>query len=644
MYKRTILGLMTVVSSLYASENNGMTLMQEKIEHVVVLMMENRSFDNVLAWLYENDAPLTLIPENLSPPYLGLSEDTLVNYTNDLKNSAGKVVYSCCPIKGVPSVSKSLLLNSPRYDTNEPFPNVMVQIFGIEKGAPLMRGFLQDYASNWSEDEWESDKSDICAVLETYTSKELPVLYSLAKHYAISDYWFSSVPTQTNPNRAFSICGTSEGQIVNGPLLLSTFKSDTIWNRLEELTPDTTWKVFWQADYVPVMYPGPYSGVYSFSALSRIPHWDQHFHMIDHFHELARSGDLPAFSFLEPEWTLSINISAKDRELEISQDEFIGIQGNDYHPPSDVHGAENFLANVYTSLIGNPEAWNKTLLVILFDEHGGLFDHIPPPKAIPPDNNFQNGFRFDLYGVRVPALFISPYVGKSVVVRSGGEIPFDHTSLLATILKWKNIDRKQWKLGLRTFLAPTFDTVLTLSETRQDPILSNEPLDMEASNQFLSMNEPFYLSNVNHEYIVIPPWGLHNVAHFGSEENKVTLQFVGGTGPITHGSFVLIQSNDPELSSNNILKCSLWGADCIYDFHQHNSQQWWTIKSLDHPFVGYPISYGDRVYLENHVYLDAGQYVPGRLKGEKHLFGNYLVTKPIFDKDSADNFWNIEKP
>ena len=78
-----------------------------------------------------------------------------------------------------------------------------------------MTGFLQDYASLWDEDDWMNQKKDICAVMESYTDQELPVIYALARHYAVSDLWFSSVPTQTNPNRAFLACGTSDGQIIN---------------------------------------------------------------------------------------------------------------------------------------------------------------------------------------------------------------------------------------------------------------------------------------------------------------------------------------------------------------------------------------------------------------------------------------------
>src|SRR5205807_10570483 len=110
-------------------------------------------------------------------------------------------------------------------------------------------------------------------------------------------------------------------------------------------------------------------------------------------HALARKGELPHFSMIEPQWTLAINIDEKVKWYDLHhavQAMLWGIQGNDLHPPGDVRTGENLLANIYTSLSANQEAWNKTLLIITFDEHGGLFDHVPPPSAIPPDNHFEN--------------------------------------------------------------------------------------------------------------------------------------------------------------------------------------------------------------------------------------------------------------
>lgn len=645
------------------------SLMQSQIKHVVVVMLENRSFDNVLAWLYDqNNLPEHFIPDDTDPHYLGLSEKTLSQYSNPLIGSSGEVVFSCQPIKGIPSVAASKYLNSPKFDPFEPFTHVTQQIFN-GKVQPNMTGFIQDYASLWWEFEWNSHKEDISSVMETYTERELPILYGLAKQYAVSDLWFSSVPTQTNPNRAFAACGTSEGQIVNGKLGKSLFHADTIWNRLTEESPETTWMIFWQADMVPGIIPGPYSGTNTFANLAKIPDLASHFQMMDSFHELARNGQLPDFSFVEPQWTISLDLdpsiklteelsasilskcSKKLVESEVASLNakalLFGLQGNDFHPPGDVRSGENFLANIYTSLTANPEAWNNTLLIITFDEHGGVFDHLPPPAAIPPDDHFENGFKFDRYGVRVPALFISPKIERGTVIRSDDpNIPFDHTSLIATILKWKKIDETRWNMGKRAAVAPTFDRVITRMDPRLDSILttSQNLIDQADEKNCVHMGDKFYLRDKDRSYVAKARMLCKHHCRVGAAIEKIALQFIEGSGKITHGSFILIKSTDPALGKANILETVFSHCDCCYEENKHALGQWWTIKSVDHPYLGYPIQYGDRVYLESHVYLDLFQYVPGRLTKKDGLFGEFLMTKSITEDDSADYYWIIEKP
>lgn len=646
MINKYICPLIVALTS-FCSLSSDEGVMDKEIKHVVVLMLENRSFDNVFAWLYEHEAPLQFIPSDTDPHYMGLSEETLHLYANPLKNSLGDIVFSCAPIKGVPSLAGLNKINSPQYDPHEPFPNVTHQVFDFGDGkTPTMLGFLQDYASLWEEEEWLPEKHCLCGVMETYTEKELPVLCGLAKHYAVSDLWFSSVPTQTNPNRAYSICGTSDGQTVNGGNLgHSIFYSDTLWNRLEEESPDTTWTVFWQSDILEGIIKGPAAGPKTFLALERIPDIDQHFFKIDKFHELARNGQLPAISYLEPQWTISENLDPKNQRLIDIKDLLVGLQGNDLHPPGDVRPGENFVANVYTSLIANPESWNNTLLVITFDEHGGLFDHVPPPAAIPPDNLFQEGFGFDRYGVRVPTIFISPRIERKTVVRSDTpETPFDHTSLIATIFKWKHLPKKRWNMGRRTDIAPTFDSVVTRTEPRQDALLlpENAVVPQTFQENVVYMGEALYLADAAGEHILNVK-GEH-VPYIGKSNRKAALRFSNGSGKITHGSFVLIEAIDDKLGSGNILEVDQRKHDCRFSHNKHESPQWWTVKSVDHPYVGYEIQYGDRIYLENHVYVNLTEAVPARLVKKKGWFETYLSTKSILAEGSEDNYWIVERP
>jgi len=620
-------------------------LLRQEIQHIVVVVLENRSFDNLFGWLYNEEESLHFIPSHSSLPFQGLTKKLAVSFANPLKNSAGETLFSCPPVEGVPSVKNSPWINSPGFNPHEPFPHVWKQVFGFEGNKhPTMLGFVQDYASHWHEKDWKENQLDICAIMESYTARELPVFHALARHYAISDQWFSSVPTQTNPNRAFLVCGTSEGETVNGWLAKNTFQSDTIWNRLSEESPDTSWAIFWQTDMVPGIFPGPYHGPETFAALRSIPNLDLHYSKIDEFHKLARKGELPHFSFIEPQWTFSVGIEL-DRWGEIfpelaNSEALLGFQGNDLHPPGDVRTAENFLANIYTSLIANKEAWEKTLLVVLFDEHGGIFDHVAPPPSLPPDDHFQNGFSFDLFGVRTPALFISPRIKKGTVIRpEGSNYPFDHTSLIATLFKWKQIPPEKWGMGRRTAYAPTFESVITESVPRKDRILES-PSNPTKSHP-INMGDSIILKNPKGSYLSA---GNGCFAAVGTAEEKVPVRMGPLGGRLMHGSFVCIELNHPEVPCECILDSACQCSNCYYKKNTHSPGQWWTLKSVDHPYLGYEIQEGDRIYLESHTYLDPLTFVPSRLAACDTCFFDFrVITKAITDPDADQCYWFVEK-
>ncbi len=643
LIRSLLISLVFFHGSIYSND-----LMQEKIEHVVVLMLENRSFDNFLAWAYDGDTPERFIPAQSDPHYKGLTEENLSLYTNVLKNSKGNIVLVSPPIKGVPSIEGRSFIDSPLNDPHESFPHVISQIYGDSKDTPTMTGFLQDYASFWNEKEWLQSNAALLSCMETYTENELPIFYGLAKHYAISDEWFCSVPTMTNPNRAFMACGTSQGQTVNGPLGKSQFTADTIWNRLEEVSKesalDLSWKIFWQGDMLPGIFSGPITGTNTFLKMGEIDNLQTHYHKMDTFHALARSGQLPRFSFIEPQFTTAMPIKASIFKGKRP----IGVLGNDYHPPVDVRAAENLLANIYTSLIANREAFEKTLLVITFDEHGGLFDHVPPPFAQPPDDNSQNGFSFDRYGVRVPTLFISPLVEKKCIVRSGDpNYPFDHTSLIATILDWLHIDKSRWNLGKRTAIAPTFQSVITLNKAREDLVIGQKKSARISKGKALQMGEPFFLKDPFGNYLVKSKL-FSTIARAGVKAEKMPLVFTADpsitnqVSTVTHGSFALIQAMGEDLGDKNFLSTFFFNAECFYEKISHKPHQWWTIKSVDHPNLGEEICFGDKIYLENHMFQDPFQQVPGRLVKQGFPLKSLLKTTPVTDANSASHYWIIE--
>ena len=118
---------------------------------------------------------------------------------------------------------------------------------------------------------------------------------------------------------------------------------------------------------------------------------------------------------------------------------------DDEHPPHDVCRGEKFLESIYSAVV-NGKNWEQTLLVITFDEHGGCPDHMPPPwGAVAPDPQSdpgEAGFRFDRFGVRVPAILVSPWVHAGTVFRSTTIVPYDHTSILATLRDWLSIPQE----------------------------------------------------------------------------------------------------------------------------------------------------------------------------------------------------------
>jgi hypothetical protein len=179
---------------------------------------------------------------------------------------------------------------------------------------------------------------------------------------------------------------------------------------------------------------------------------------IDQFKKDAQEGALPAFSMLEPIW--------------------ISLAGtSSYHPGGDLVPGERSLNEIYEVLKAGP-AWNETLFIISFDEHGGLFDHVPPPYAENPwPNDAGDGFRYDVMGVRVPAILISPWIREHTVFRSPTPVPYDLTSILATLLQWYGVPKSRWGLGLRVENAPTFESVLQLPGPRNDTPSFKPPYD-----------------------------------------------------------------------------------------------------------------------------------------------------------------------
>ncbi len=421
----------------------------EKIEHVVVVMFENRSFDNLLGWLYDNDQsrPKQNIPAPApgeQPTFEGLSKD---NYFNKLViGNEDRTVYAFQGTSTWPTCPNCNSVPTP--DPHEEFEHVTEQIFGKRDPGPADQADMSGFLKNYSTTPAGPDSCD--QVMQTFGPKQANVINDLARAFAVCDGWFASVPTQTWPNRGFVHSGSSDGRINNDSYQF--YHQRTIFNVLED--QKIPWKIF--------------SNTYT-ACLTYLQFW-QHGGLRDGVHRYsafedacsaaadAASGDkLPKYSFIEPRFL----------------PEFFHWP-SDYHPPHNICRGESFLGSIYNSIRTSPYR-DKILLIVTFDEHGGCYDHVPPPSgAAPPDPHpvsLDGKFNFDRFGVRVPAIVVSSYVEPGTVFRApAGQTPYDHTSILATLRDWLKLEQ-----GTGGFLpspriqaAPTLDRVLTLGEGQEN--------------------------------------------------------------------------------------------------------------------------------------------------------------------------------
>ncbi|MCA9620680.1 MAG: hypothetical protein KC731_16770 [Myxococcales bacterium] len=427
-------------------------------------MMENRSFDNMLGWLYSYRPP-HFIPDTPMARFNGLQGLDPARFANPVVLANNQVAY-LPPTRGFTptTMGSATYLAPPPRDPHEEFEHMSRQIYGpwdrnrpplvgptgnAPPGAvPTMDSFATDYQNAIGV---TASQAEIARVMECATYAQAYPLSILAQAYAVSDAWYSSAPTQTNPNRAFMACGTSQGLVNNASDGIDRFTAPTLWNRLTSL--GKSWKIYWENTYLPEVGRQPWTRQ-CFTQLNGFG--DDHFPRMGAFHRDAKLGKLPFFSFIEPSWTLE---KAFAGSLE-------GFQGSDMHPPGDIRPGLQFLSAIYTSLVSNPAAWAKTLLLITFDEHGGTYDHVPPPHDVTPDQAHATGFRFDRVGPRVPTVLVSPMVEPGTVFRStkprsgGRSFPYDHTSIPATILKLAGATPDQYGLFDRVKVAPTFEGVL----------------------------------------------------------------------------------------------------------------------------------------------------------------------------------------
>jgi len=371
-----------------------------EIEHIVVVMMENHSFDNFLGMLPHR------VEARRNVDGFKVGANGLPTAWNH--DRAGNRVYahhagSPCQLEGKPTQAWN--------------PSHIAWDHGRNDGFVRASGNVAM---------WYWEKSD------------LPFTYSLVKHFPVGQRYFQSVLGQTYPNRRFLFSGTASGTIATNSLTFSIPAANgTVFDRLDDV--GVSWKDYYEDLPSPLIIPGAGDG--------RAANFVKGLHA---FVADARAGKLPAVSYVEPDYATT------------SQED-----------PQDIQVGEDFLHDIVHALIESPH-WGKTALFITYDEHGGYYDHVPPPPAIEPDSipprlapgDIPGGY--DRYGFRVPLIVVSPWARPDYV----SSRVQDHTSILAFI-------ERKWNLPAMTFRDANADPMIDYFDFKRPAF--REPPKLEAS-------------------------------------------------------------------------------------------------------------------------------------------------------------------
>lgn len=363
----------------------------DRIDHIVVLMMENRSFDHMLGYLRLSGR---------RPELDGLQ----AGMSNGYQDTSGKFPqYN--GLSFAPHELRDTRLTKPQ-DPPHGGSSVDKQI------ANNMGGFVQTYMDERASAQHpEVHPGD---VMGYHTDKHLPVYDHLTEKFCVCDRWYSSVAGSTFPNRLYSLAGRAAGQREN--ISPPIYHLPSFFRHLDGIK-GVSWTTFVH-DVTPILWA--VDNDYPFKHLldEHVAWFDGHFrppHFGSTFIQRAAGNKLPSVSWIDPAFA----------DLHTGLTRLVSPPSNDDHPPSDIAAGQALVLKLYDALASSKQ-WQKAMLVITYDEHGGFFDHVVPPLN-PPDDNPNV---FSSYGVRVPAIVVSPLVGR----RSFSHEVFDHTSIIKTIL------------------------------------------------------------------------------------------------------------------------------------------------------------------------------------------------------------------
>jgi phospholipase C len=389
-----------------------------KLKHMVVLMMENRSFDHMLGFA-----------QSAAWPIDGLSgAETNRDSTGEVARVSQDARYSG---DFTPDPGHAL------FDT-------LTQLYGEAKTPvtqnPTMNGFVLSYEGK------THNSSNAHRIMKCFSPDKVPVLTQLAQQFAVCDRWFSSIPGPTFPNRAFAHGATSIGRVDMGVNWLGMSK--TIYELFSENNLDS--RIYYHDSTMAMTFKG-------------LMKQSKYFGLIDDFLSDCDKDRLPVYSFIEPRYANGQDPATNSF-----------FSASDQHPDHNVEQGEILIRDVFNAIWKKQSLRESTLLVVVYDEHGGLYDHVSPPTTVNPDGNNWAGsansldpaFDFTRLGVRVPAVIISPYIPKGTIDHT----VYDHGSLIATACKLFLKNASTTSLTARDRQAKTFEGNLTLDQPRTEPI------------------------------------------------------------------------------------------------------------------------------------------------------------------------------
>ncbi len=444
-----------------------------QVRHVFVLVLENRSFDQILGvstGALDADGRIRL----------GVGTDaktgaaTTVDGPTDQTNVHNGVTF---PVRaGAPFVMP--------VDPPHEFCDIQLQLASIGvTGDPTddrcdysgqyprltLGGFVDNYANQAAAENNAEAQADLGAVMSCFTAQQVPVLSTLAREFAVCDQWFSAMPGPTWPNRFFLHAATSGGLDRSPTAREMTwaqfggyrFENGSIFEALDR--GGLGWRVY---------HGDPLPQVAALSVMD-LDTMRDHFRGVDDLCDDLQDKDFSAaYVFIEPNYGLLTPPLGDFR------------CGNSQHPSDDVARGEALVKQVYEAIRQSPH-WESSLLVITYDEHGGFYDHVPPPPGVPPGDvtdpaNNGHGFRFDQLGARVPTVVVSPWIPdvRPADQESGGcnivdHTRYDHSSLLATVERLYGLP----SLTARDAQANDFLHLLSAPAPREAPRTLPAPAD-----------------------------------------------------------------------------------------------------------------------------------------------------------------------